>query len=79
MNKIKPRPGRFVVCIDRTEDDVNLVVGKLYAVAKPEKSDPPSLLRVIDDSGEDYLYAAGWFVPVELPASAKRKLAAVSP
>jgi hypothetical protein len=31
-------------------------------------------MRVIDESGEDYLYPAKWFVPVELPAKAKRVL-----
>jgi hypothetical protein len=36
------------------------------------------MVRVIDDSGEDYLYPADWFVPVKLPMKAKRKLEAIA-
>jgi hypothetical protein len=76
MNKIKLGPRRFVVCIDRTEDDIDLVIGKLYAIAKPEKNDPAEMLRLIDDSGEDYLYPVTWFVSVDLPPKARRALVA---
>jgi hypothetical protein len=34
------------------------------------------MMRVIDDSMEDYLYPASWFAPVQIPAAAKRKLGA---
>jgi hypothetical protein len=42
---------------------------------KAERNDRPSDLRVIDESGEDYLYPAKWFVSVQLPPKAKRVLA----
>jgi hypothetical protein len=74
MNMPKPATGTFVVCTDSTEDNVDLLVGKLYRVFKPEKNDPPSMLRVIDDSGEDYLYSIEWFAPVDLPLKVRRKL-----
>jgi hypothetical protein len=35
-------------------------------------------VRIIDESGEDYLYPAEYFVPVKLPIAAARKLASVS-
>ncbi|MGD1278193.1 MAG: hypothetical protein ABR964_13350 [Tepidisphaeraceae bacterium] len=77
MNKRKPPRGEFVVCVDCTDDDIDLVFGKLYRVARPEKNDPPSMLRVIDDSGEDYLYPVVWFISVHLPQKAKKALVAV--
>ena len=42
----------------------------------PEPSDPASMMRVIDESGEDYLYPASWFVPMDLPPKVRRALAA---
>jgi hypothetical protein len=68
----------YVVCLEHGEYEADLLVGKIYRTAKPEKNDRPVDLRVIDESGEDYLYPAKWFVPVELPAKAKRVLAATN-
>ncbi len=67
-----------VICLERGEYEADLVIGKVYRTAKPEQNDRPVDLRVIDESGEDYLYPAKWFVPVDLPAKAKRVLAAAS-
>ena len=75
MTKTKPSSGTFAVCVDCTADDVDLVVGKLYVVAKPEPKDSPTMLRIIDDSGEDYLYPNNWFVPINVPPRVKRALA----
>jgi hypothetical protein len=78
-NGAKHRSSRpaFVLCLENGEYEADLVVGKIYRTAKPEKNDRPADLRVIDESREDYLYPAKWFVPVELPAKAKRVLATV--
>ena len=64
----------FVICLENGEYEADLLVGKVYRRVKPEKNDRAADLRVIDESGEDYLYPAKWFVPVELPAKAKRVL-----
>ena len=53
-------------------------VGKAYKVIKPEANDRAYFFRVIDEEGEDYLYPADWFVPVDLPPKAKRALVAAS-
>jgi hypothetical protein len=71
---LKPRAGTFVACIGATDDDVDLVVGKIYRVHKPDRGDPPDLLRIVDESGEDYLYAMDWFEPIDVPPRAKRAL-----
>jgi hypothetical protein len=68
--------GRFAVCIHDGEYDADLIVGKIYRVVKPKRNDRPSDIRVVDESGEDYLYPRGWFVPVDLPLKARRALAA---
>jgi hypothetical protein len=59
-------------------ENVDLVFAKVYRVLPPARLDRQNELRVIDESGEDYLYPADWFVPVEVPFKARRALAAVS-
>src|SRR6266545_3016789 len=55
------RPGEFAVCIQNGEYEADLIVGKLYRVVKPERNDRASDIRVVDESGDDYLYPRGWF------------------
>ena len=69
--------GQFAVCIHNGEYDVDLIVGKIYRVVKPKHSDRPSDIRIFDESGEDYLYPRGWFVPVDLPVKAEKALNAI--
>lgn len=71
------RSGEFAVCIHNGEYDFDLIVGKIYRVMKPKRYDRPSDVRILDESGEDYLYPRGWFVPVDLPLKAKKALVAI--
>lgn len=40
---------------------LSLEIGKRYEVVEPEHQDPRGMIRIIDESGEDYLYPAWWF------------------
>jgi hypothetical protein len=51
----------------------------LYRILPDETAAGEGYLRVIDDSGEDYLYPAGRFVMVEAPPTEEHKLLAVAP
>ena len=65
----------FVVCIDNTEYPASLdELHKIYQVVPDEDAARHGGLRVIDESGEDYLYPAKWFVPVELPRRLRTSL-----
>jgi hypothetical protein len=64
----------YVVCIANYGYETELVIGKVYRVHRPIKGDRPVELRVVDESGEDYLYPAKWFVKVEIPPKARRVL-----
>ena len=66
---------RFVLCIENEGNEVSLEIGKVYRQIKPRKTDFENWIRVIDESGEDYLFPSKRFVPVELPAKAKRVIA----
>ncbi len=67
---------RFVVCVGRdglgdiSGDDLTL--GRLYEVI--EEADAHGMLRVMDDSGEDYLYPEDLFAPVEITVKMAEKL-----
>lgn len=69
---------RYVICV-RTEDTEDLEVCKVYRVLPDESASAREHLRVVDESGEDYLYPADWFITVEVPEEAERALAAISP
>ena len=63
----------FVICIDAAEyAEVDLDLGKVYVALPIEKSDRDGgLIRVVDNSGEDYLFSADQFVEVKLPRAAR--------
>lgn len=66
---------RFGICLQNSRCE-DLEVGKIYRVLPDKVAAADGYLRVIDESGEDYLYPAEYFVFVELPRKAKRVLSA---
>lgn len=67
-------PKRFVICVDNSDYLVSLELNKVYVVLPDERAAEDDCLRVVDESGEDYLYSAKRFVPVELPERARRSV-----
>lgn len=63
----------FVLCI-RNDDCEDLELRKLYQVIPDKKASEEGYLRVIDDSGEDYLYPESFFVFVNIPRKAQMVL-----
>jgi hypothetical protein len=76
MKDEKPR-SRFVLCIRNGGAD-DLEPRKVYQVLPDRAAAREGYARVIDESGEDYLYPAEYFVRVRLPAAISRKLASPS-
>jgi len=64
---------KFVLCI-RNEDCEDLEPRKLYLVLPDETAAVDGYVRVIDESGEDYLYPQDYFLPIELPEAAEKAL-----
>jgi hypothetical protein len=67
---------QFAICII-AEEMGDLEVWKIYQTLPDSKAAKLGCLRVIDESGEDYLYPANRFVIVELPEDVREKLLAV--
>ncbi len=65
----------FALCIEN-KDCEDLVRRKLYHVIPDEKSEKEGYLRVIDESGEDYLYPQSYFILVQLSRKAQEALRA---
>ncbi len=57
-----------VVCINIEGYPVSLVLNAVYETLQDDDAVKYELIRVIDESGEDYLYPAAYFVPAEVPA-----------
>jgi hypothetical protein len=69
------RRAKFVICL-RNDDCIDLEVRKVYPVLPDAAAAKDGYLRVVDESGEDYLYPADYFVPVEVPLAARKVLSA---
>jgi hypothetical protein len=61
------RRSRFVVCIRNGGYQASLERNKIYGVIPDDDAERDGDLRVIDESGEDYLFSADRFVPIEVP------------
>ena len=70
----KRKESRFVVCVRNTRYKASLELRKIYDCLPDAVAEADGLLRVVDESGEDYLYPAAYFVPLALPSAAKRAL-----
>lgn len=68
---------QFAICVKNEDYPASLQLWKVYRVIADEKAERRNLVRVVDESGEDYLFSTSYFVPVELPQAAKAALLAV--
>lgn len=64
----------FAVCINNTDYPASLELHKVYQVIPDEDAATDGDLRIIDESGEDYLYPADYFLLMELPEETKEAL-----
>jgi len=73
-----PRPHHYVICVRNDDYPASLELRKLYAVLEDSFAAQHGMIRVIDESGEDYLYPSDFFIAVELPASIEKTLAKIA-
>jgi hypothetical protein len=68
------RPAQFVVCVDNTSYPASLELHKIYRAVPDPDAAADGDIRVVDESGEDYLYPGSYFTPITLPVAVKRSL-----
>ena len=73
MRNTKSNP-RFAICINNAEYPASLELHKIYRVMPDKQAQADGDLRIIDESGEDYLFPADYFVLVDLPQTVVRAL-----
>ncbi len=74
MKTRKPSLSQFAICLDNSEYPASLELHKIYRVLPDEEAAEDGDLRIIDESGEDYLYPAEYFVVIEVPRQSARVL-----
>jgi hypothetical protein len=68
---------QFALCLDNEGNEVSLIPGKVYRMVPDARAAKDDLIRVIDESGDDYLFARKQFALVDLPQSVRRKILAL--
>ncbi len=74
---MKAQTKPFALCIDNTDYLASLIPGKVYRIVPDPKAARDELVRIIDESGEDYLYHKCRFVFVDFPPAVKKKILAL--
>jgi hypothetical protein len=65
---------KFALCIDKDKESGDLHLATLYPILADKEAAKEGFLRIVDDSGEDYLYPAEFFVIQRLRSSLAKKI-----
>ncbi len=74
MTKTSEAKRAFAVCVRNAGYEASLELHKIYTVLPDAEAEKDGDTRVIDESGEDYLYPADWFVPIDVPDAVEASL-----
>ena len=74
METSKEISQEFVVCINNENYPASLELHKIYRLIPDEDADAEGDIRIIDESGEDYLYPASYFVSINVPHAVEESL-----
>lgn len=69
------RDAIYVVCVENSGYPASLELCKIYQRLPDSRAEQDGLIRVIDESGEDYLYPTGFFVTISVPEEVERVFA----
>lgn len=78
MKRAEKQSAHFVVCLNNEGYKASLEVGKLYRFIPDDEAEAEGLIRVVDESGEDYAFDSARFHPIDLPATVEKALLAAS-
>jgi hypothetical protein len=67
----------FALCIEHADYEASLIRGKVYRLLPDPRAAKDDLVRIVDESGEDYLYHKSHFVFVDFPSAVKKKILAL--
>ena len=68
----------FALCVDNTDYEVSLIPGKVYRLIPDAKAAKDDFVRIVDESGEDYLFHKSHFMFVEFPPAVTKRILAMA-
>ena len=68
---------KFALCLENAGHEASLILGKVYRLVPDARGAEDDLIRIIDESGEDYLFASAQFAIVEFPQDVRRRILAL--
>ena len=74
MKELKRNLSEFVVCINNLDYPASLELHKIYRVLVDKDATEEEDIRIIDESGEDYIYPSSYFVPIQVPQTVEESL-----
>jgi len=74
MQESKHNSSEFVVCINNSDYPASLELHKIYRVIADKDVEDEGDIRIIDESGEDYIYPSSYFVPIQVPQTVEKSL-----
>jgi hypothetical protein len=74
MQKLKQNLPEFVVCINNSDYPASLELHKIYRVIADKEVENEGDIRIVDESGEDYIYPSSYFVPIQVPQIVEKSL-----
>ena len=67
----------FALCVDNTDYKASLIPGKVYRIIPDSKAAKDDLVRIVDESGKDYLYHRSHFLFVDFPPAVAKRIRAL--
>jgi hypothetical protein len=74
---MKRQTTTFALCLKNTGNEASLILGKVYRVVPDARAAKDDLVRIIDESGEDYLFHKKQFALVDFPQAVRKKILAL--
>jgi hypothetical protein len=76
---MRPPTKPFALCIDNSGYEASLIAGKVYPILPDAKAAKDDMVRLVDESGEDYLFHKNLFAFVDFPAAVRRRILELQP
>ena len=67
----------FALCLENAGNEASLILGKIYRILPDARAAKDNLVRIIDESGDDYLFDKSQFAVVDFPQAVRRKILAL--
>jgi hypothetical protein len=68
---------QFALCLENDGNEASLILGKVYRILPDARAAKDDLIRIIDESGEDYLFHKSHFAFVDFPKAVRKRILAL--